>query len=120
MAALHTTVELGGWLIATPGLEKPPERFMVATLRAFNLRCGERIEFGFLVSDDLDLGGVGELFLRLLHHCVPLLFGVTAIVADVCYRHFMGAFDLLQFEPSAALRAEFQLEAPPSAFATSL
>src|SRR5712692_2963989 len=118
MAALHTSVELGRGFVPAPGLQEPPEGLVVAALRAFDLCGGQGVELGLLVPHDLDLGSVGEFLLGYLHHCVPLLLGVAAVVADQGHRDLAATFHLLQLKPGAALRTEFQLEAPPRAFLT--
>ena len=59
MVALDASVELGRRLVSAPGLKEPPERFVVAALRAIDLGCGERVQLRFLVSDDLDLARIG-------------------------------------------------------------
>ena len=83
MVALGAPIELRRRLVSTPSLQEPPEGLVVSALRAFDLRCREGAKLCFLVSYDLDLRSIGELFLcRLLDRLGGRLACVPAVVAD--------------------------------------
>ena len=107
MVTLGTTIELGRRLVPAPSLQEPPEGFVVAALRAINLRRREGIELGLLVPHHLDLRGVGELlFGRLLHRLCRGLAGVPTVVAHIGDCYLSGALYLFELEARATLRAE--------------
>jgi hypothetical protein len=107
VVAFGAPVELGGGFVSTSSLEEPPRRLVMSTLRTIDFGGWERVQLRFLVSDDLDLRGVGELlFGRLSHRLSRGLAGVTAVVADVGYGYLSGALDLLELESRSTLGAE--------------
>lgn len=96
MAAFDAPVELSRGLVSTPSLQEPPECFVMAALRAFNLRGGKGVELRFLVPDHLDLRSVGQLlFGRLLDGLGRRLAGVSAVIADKGNRDILRPLYLL-------------------------
>ena len=66
-------------------------------LRAFNFRCRKGAELRFLVSYDLDLGGVRELLLRRLFDRLSRgLAGISTVFADERNRDILRSLDLLE------------------------